>query len=673
MEARALGAGVVAILALTPAAGAFLHEPSTGLRGVPWTSLLGADHGGLAARLPAMRELTPAALLRDAAPWHPALRGVLAQPAARADHLALTDTVLDAYAAYGIPRPLPAEVARMREAEARMDPALARATAALVGALATHAAVARATAPSDFPAVFQGALRIADAAEAAMAAARAAPLPRAPGPAFQDPYGLVVVGGAGPDTYLGNSLGSALIAPDAQLLVIDLGGDDIYATNAGAAAPMPACLAICGNGLAAAAVLDLGGNDRYEAVAEAAEVDQWSQGSSGVNGVGLLWDAGGDDQYLATHTFTAGIVHYQTVQGSTIGGVAILVDGGGRDRYDARQQGPVSVQQQAQGADSQGLAVFADAGAGDDAYTLTSIADREVHQAGQGASLGGVAIMVEEGGNDAYAAQGEAPVHVHQLVQGIGWNGAGFLLERGGDDHYLASARGQGHLWAQGLGAVGGAGALVDEAGADTYEARAWHDIEGQTVVEVQGAGDLGALGLLWDRAGDDAYIVDALQIGAGIAQLGAQGSAANEALGALLDDGGNDSYTVTATQLAYNLAAARAQGAGGDGGAGVLVDHLGGDRYEFNVAQTVTNDALAAAQGAGQAQGAGVLLEEEGDDAYGGAVTQSGNTRRLFVRGAADLGVGLFTDLAGADAYAGQGADGTTWFQGTIGVGVDQ
>ena len=141
--------------------------------------------------------------------------------------------------------------------------------------------------------------------------------------AQQTSYGLLVIGGRGPNTY-DLEKGAALI--------IDLGGNDTYRGSIGASS---------NSDLGNSVVIDLSGNDTYQpsplglATGRAGigividhsgnDTYRLSPGSGGVGlaGLGILYDGEGQDIYEGNR-FT---------QGAAFGGFGLLVDRAGDDRY----------------------------------------------------------------------------------------------------------------------------------------------------------------------------------------------------------------------------------------------------------------------------------------------------------------------------------------------------
>jgi hypothetical protein len=383
----------------------------------------------------------------------------------------------------------------------------------------------------------------------------------------ETPMGSVVIAGRGTDHHL----------RPAPFLLLDLGGDDRYEAAAAGTFDRPVSIAI-----------DLDGDDVYETADTASPAF-----GAGLLGVGILIDEAGDDRYHGAHL----------ALGAGFCGIGLLVDRAGNDRYDA----------------------------------LTHA---------QGAGQFGAGMLVDLRGTDTY--------HAFQKIQGFGGvRGAGLLLDREGDDRYVAddtihrypSAQSSEHNanLAQGFGfgkradfvdghsLAGGLGILLDGGGNDAYSC----GIFGQGCAYWYG------IGLLLDAGGDDAYD--------GVWYV--QGSAAHFAIGALLDDRGDDRYHAT-----MNMAI----GAGHDFSVGVLHDRAGDDLYQ----------APNLSLGGGNANGIGLFWDQAGDDAYEvEAATTLGRANVASQGSIRDLRetIGLFLDTGGLDRYpAGKGfaGNGRLWTQ---------
>ncbi|HWC33150.1 MAG TPA: carboxypeptidase-like regulatory domain-containing protein [Actinomycetota bacterium] len=149
-------------------------------------------------------------------------------------------------------------------------------------------------------------------------------------------------------------------------LLVDVGGSDVYANNAG------------GVDGGAAALIDLGGNDRYGGT-----LNSGANGGA-VAGAGFLYDASGDDAYSAGSNGTNG--------GGYFFGSGFLLDGGGNDRYTATQSGTNG------GAHSVASGHLIDLGAGADSYSATRFGVN-------GGSTAGTGLLLDAGGTDTYSDQ----------------------------------------------------------------------------------------------------------------------------------------------------------------------------------------------------------------------------------------------------------------------------
>lgn len=307
------------------------------------------------------------------------------------------------------------------------------------------------------------------------------------------------------------------------LLMVDVGGDDHYMFSGRTQRNR------------IAVVLDVGGNDRYEATAPC------SDASCGLLGYGLQWDIGGDDRYEGGWL----------AQGAAVFGAALLRDEAGNDRYQAIGM--------AQGFAWAGAALLADLG-GDDHYVASTYAQAS---AGPGAA----AVLLDAAGDDHYLLQAtplvlrspQLPDRNTSMGQGAGWGlravaqapgiagGTGLLLDLAGDDHYSAQ------VFAQGAGYYFGVGVLVDGKGSDRFDA-AWY--------AMGAAAHAGAGVLLKEGQGDDRYSAS---------HSTSLGAAHDGALAYFRDDGGDDRY-----QLG-NLGLGAAQ----DASVAVFVDAGGDDRYD--------------------------------------------------------------------------------------------
>lgn len=392
-------------------------------------------------------------------------------------------------------------------------------------------------------------------------------LPDATFAAFEavTPIGAIVVHDSSADSYVKGDLA------ETALLLFDLGGDDTYEIPAGASDDKhPVSVAIDvrgkdhygyaiipdaedgdllpsdgkgryhsalppdqdygpitrsrvarqGAGLAGIGMLfDLGAEgDTYQSLAI-------SQGFASM-GVGVLYDAGGDDTYAAE----------VGAQGSAVFGVAALIDRAGNDTYQS-----FTLSQGFGGAE--GAAALVD-GEGNDSYLVDS----------GDPAIGGHPLyfspQLPGHGNSSMsqgAAQGRRPSSGDDEAYMAG--GVGVLRDRLGDDHYAGS------VFAQGAGYWQGLGMLLEGGGDDTYDAF-WY---------IQGASAHFALGVFLEQGGSDQYNLTLLPAATSIG-LGHDFSAALH-----IDEGGDDHYRAPGLSL----------GSGNINGIGCLVNIGGDDLYE--------------------------------------------------------------------------------------------
>lgn len=270
------------------------------------------------------------------------------------------------------------------------------------------------------------------------------------------------------------------------LLLVDTGGNDVYANNVGSnmvdlkrgpvaslaieTGPAIGCQLAIGapgrGGIAngdcvptAALLLDMQGADTY-GVKEAPDVDavctadpvvrRMVIGGVGFLGVGILLDGDpkGNDAYTGKQV-SLGSGH--------IFGVGLLVDRGGNDQYSAVRN-------------SQGFSL-----------------------------VGHLGVLRDEGGNDRYDFYIPAPLDPSAPD---GTNGAGGVI----DDTGVCD---RAPRFVQGAANVGGIGVLVDESGHDTYvgaEVDGFGAPGNDNRAGSQGFAQNGATGVLLDRRGSDTY-----------------------------------------------------------------------------------------------------------------------------------------------------------------------
>ncbi|MCG3122363.1 MAG: hypothetical protein GIKADHBN_00750 [Phycisphaerales bacterium] len=343
--------------------------------------------------------------------------------------------------------------------------------------------------------------------------------------------GPLVIGGAGPNTYDMSKVAR----------VYDIGGNDIYRYLPG---DLFVDQTISGEGGAATVkarvlarvVVDLGGDDVHEASGD------FCGPATGVFGVSILDDQGGNDQYRSTG---------QCAIGAGLVGIGVLIDRGGNDRYE--NPGPGSGWSIGSGYYGAGIVIDV---MGDDTY----LGEKLTQGVGGPRGLGAI---IDGAGTDLYRANGPSFPSAYGTpgvwlgmsqgfgvgVRGYAQGGIGGIWDLGGDDRYEAGEFSQacGYFWAlgilhdsgghdvylgnrysQGSAAHQAAGLLIDENGDDTY----W-----SMTAAGQGAAWDQSIGMLIDRAGNDSYRAGGLS----------QGSAAQQAIGVLIDLGGADRYSAYA------------------------------------------------------------------------------------------------------------------------------
>lgn len=262
-------------------------------------------------------------------------------------------------------------------------------------------------------------------------------------------------------------------------------------------------------------LLDLGSEgDHYRSL-------RMSQGFGAV-GVGILYDAGGDDVYEGE----------AAVQGAATFGMGLLFDDSGNDTYNAY-------------AFTQGFGFVRGVGLLYD----SSGADRYLANTGD----------VATGGDPIYFSPQLPGIANGSFAQGAGFGrnggggvymsgGLGVLRDRRGDDVYRAA------VFAQATGYWFGTGILADQAGNDTYDGL-WY---------VQGSAAHFALAVFLDDAGDDKYNLGLTPAATSI------GVGHDFSVSWHIDSGGNDNYRAPGLSL----------GGGNANGLGVMLNLGGDDTY---------------------------------------------------------------------------------------------
>lgn len=286
-----------------------------------------------------------------------------------------------------------------------------------------------------------------------------------------DADGLLLVCGTGDDTATGD-----------YLLSVDLGGNDVYDTNAGSSG----IGVMWGgtNGLPAALALDLSGDDTYRGGSQV-------QGT-GTSTPGVLVDLLGDDTYLSSS------LGFNFVQGAgNLGGVGVLHDALGSDVY--RTPAGRACDGCETAWDSQGIGILGGIGllhdaAGDDVMVGGTMAQGvgDFDAVGFLIDLGGwdylEAVRQSQGFGDGlgfgalFSGSGSDSWYMHENHgQGAGLSGVGVALSVDGDDAYAAASSSRGYgveykvykplndlLTLVGIRAPG-VGIFIDLAGADRY------------------------------------------------------------------------------------------------------------------------------------------------------------------------------------------------------------
>lgn len=344
-------------------------------------------------------------------------------------------------------------------------------------------------------------------------------------------YGMIVIGGSGPNTY----------ELDGRFaLVIDLGGNDLYRGTIAASASEEQ-----GN----AVVIDLSGDDIYDGAPLGL--------ATGRLGVGLLIDHEGDDVYQLE----------RGSGGTGFGGLGILFDGNGNDVYMGNRL--------TQGAAIGGLGLLLDA-AGNDRHTSHGFA------IGFGGPLG-VGAVVDVAGDDHYQCGDKYPSAYNAqdapngkpgdplfqydcfglgtgsgqriLTKRLEWQahylagGWGLLLDIEGHDHYQSANFSQGH------GYFFGTGLKLDLDGDDDHQAARYG----------HGASAHFGAALFIDRHGDDHYGSSGPLYNGGVAW--------DHSVSLMIDGGkGRDNYAFD-----HSTGLGRADFSGW----GLFIDEGGADRYQ--------------------------------------------------------------------------------------------
>jgi hypothetical protein len=371
-------------------------------------------------------------------------------------------------------------------------------------------------------------------------------------------YGMIVIGGPGPNTYE---------LDHRFALIVDLGGDDLYRGLIAASADIEH-----GN----AVIIDMSGNDTYDSAALGLAtgrlgvgllIDQAGDdvyqleigsGGAGFGGLGILFDAKGNDLYMGT----------RLTQGVAIGGLGLLFDAAGNDRYASHGfalgfGGPqgVGAAIDLQGDDEYQCgnkypSAYNEEDApngkpGDpmfqyDCFGLGTGAGRRLltkRQEWQAYGLaGGWGLLLDVEGNDRYRSA--------NFSQGHGYFfGVGAFLDLSGNDEYVAARYGHGSS------AHYGVGFFTDRQGADRYAS----------------TGPFYNGGVAWDHGMSVMIDAGTESDRYGFQSSNGLGKADYSGWGLFIDEGGNDSYQ---TKDGYGLSSQR--------GIGGFFDLKGTDTYQM-------------------------------------------------------------------------------------------
>lgn len=272
----------------------------------------------------------------------------------------------------GLPPPQAAAIAHVAHAYLDLD------------AAARTAVLTDARTPADHAAVLVAQSALLDASRALAALAPLDPEGKAAASGFDPTDPVRVELGCNDDVYLND-----------HALIIEACGNDAYRNNGGGTFQVDGSLGDCDFTLhvgplhlglvASAALIELGGNDRYDPT-DPLDPQQGSCGANGggVLGAGFLFDAAGNDIYTASGIGVNGGGHL---------GAGFLLDAAGDDLYTAVDQG-----------------------------------------ANGGGYVAGHGALLDLGGDDHYAADPLAT----RAVNGGGYlAGAGFLLDAGTDEQFV--------------------------------------------------------------------------------------------------------------------------------------------------------------------------------------------------------------------------------------------
>ncbi|MFG0245425.1 MAG: hypothetical protein ACF8MF_05155 [Phycisphaerales bacterium JB052] len=256
--------------------------------------------------------------------------------------------------------------------------------------------------------------------------------------------GSIIDDYAGNDTYTSTKLGSIAMGLFGIGVILDRAGDDTY-TNTGPESGWSQGVGFYGIGL----ILDRSGRDVYHA-------EKLSQGVGGPRGFGAIIDGGGHDLYQANGSSygsaygTPGVYLGMSqgfgfgVRGYAAGGIGLIDDAGGNDQYIAGEFSQA-------GGYYFGLGLIRDH-AGHDLYHGNRYGQAfAAHQA--------AGILIDDTGDDTYWSMTAAS------QSGVWDESVTLLLDKGGNDSYRCDGLGQGAASMQAIGI------FIDFAGDDRYSA----------------------------------------------------------------------------------------------------------------------------------------------------------------------------------------------------------
>ena len=243
----------------------------------------------------------------------------------------------------------------------------------------------------------------------------------------------VLVSAGGDDEFTAQTYSQATGGPRGVAVLVDTGGNDRYTLgNVPLVRPSPQL------------------PDRNTSMGQGAGYGMrgvFLDGRSTTGGIGLLLDLGGNDRYDA-QVFAQGVGYYE--------GLGMLLDDGGNDRFESAWYAMGAGVHYAAG-------ILLKRGAGSDVY-------RSTHEMalGTGNDLS-VGVFLDEGGDDEYT--------VGQLSLGVAHaNGAGIFVDGAGNDRYTVGSptcRALGaaylHEWGNVRETLPNLGLFMDLGGVDSY------------------------------------------------------------------------------------------------------------------------------------------------------------------------------------------------------------